>query len=208
MAPLASAPAVRSPVASPALHPVERIGTGLPNLETTQTIRALTPLELEDESALQWFVIQLSTADEDFDPDSLPNIDIFNMYRLYAVVGFDQGRLVHALRLGFFTEEIAARAVASYLAAYYENPTIKRVSAAERERFAHQRIEARMDIGATGRHAVIEITNERVVRENRAATVAVPAAAVGKPSPTLGRENVVQKGLPPLPALGSWLLRR
>jgi hypothetical protein len=99
----------------------------------------------------------------------LPNLDIFRVYRLYSVAGIDQGRIVHALRLGFFTEQIAAGAVASYLAPFYDKPTIKRVSSAERERFAEQSLEARKDVGSTGRQAVIEITNERYIREKRIA---------------------------------------
>jgi hypothetical protein len=138
-----------------------------PSLESTQTVRALTQLELEDDQASRWFAIQLSLAEDTFDPDTLPNLDIFSVYRLYSVAGIDQGRIVHALRLGFFTEEIAAGAVASYLAAFYDKPTIKRVSAAERERFAEQSLEPRKDVGATGKHAAIEITSERFVRERR-----------------------------------------
>jgi hypothetical protein len=97
----------------------------------------------------------------------VPNLDIFSVYRLYSVAGIDQGRIMHALRLGFFSEEAAASAVASYLADFYDKPAVKRVSSAERERFAEETLEARKDIGATGRHAVIEITDERFVRERR-----------------------------------------
>lgn len=137
------------------------------SLETTQTVRPLTPLELEDHDAARWFVIQLSLADQAFDPNMVPNLDIFSEYRLYSVAGLDQGRVMHALRLGFFSEEISAGAVAGYLGVFFDKPTVKRVSAAERDRFADERLEARKDIGATGRHAVIEITSERVVRESR-----------------------------------------
>ena len=56
-----------------------------------------------------------------FDPDSLPNLDIFSVYRLYSVAGLDQGRVMHALRLGFFSDEIAANTVASYLTAFYQS---------------------------------------------------------------------------------------
>ena len=125
-------------------------------------------LEVEDDEASQWFVIQLSLANEPFDPETLPNLDIFSVYRLYSVAGIEQGRIMHALRLGFFSAELAASAVASYLNAFYERPAIKRVSAAERGRFAEQTVEPRKDIGATGKHAVIEITDERFVRERRA----------------------------------------
>jgi SPOR domain len=163
---------VRVPAAVPTLSaPVpresEQPSKHVPSLESTQTVRALTQLELEDDNASRWFVIQLSLAEETFDPDTVPNLDIFSVYRLYSVAGIDQGRIVHALRLGFFTEEIAAGAVASYLGAFYDKPTIKRVSAAERERFAEQSLEPRKDVGATGKHAAIEITSERFVRERR-----------------------------------------
>jgi hypothetical protein len=163
---------VRVPAAIPTLNSpvprqVEQPSTRVPNLDATQTVRALTQLELEDGSASRWFVIQLSLAEDPFDPDTLPNLDIFSVYRLYSVAGIDQGRIMHALRLGFFTEEIGAGAVASYLAAFYDKPTIKRVSSAERERFAEQSLEPRKDVGATGKHAAIEITSERFVREKR-----------------------------------------
>jgi hypothetical protein len=163
---------VRVPAAVPTLsatvpRQAEQPSKHVPSLESTQTVRALTELELEDDNASHWFVIQLSLAEETFDPDTLPNLDIFSVYRLYSVAGIDQGRIVHALRLGFFTEEIAAGAVASYLGAFYDKPTIKRVSGAERERFAEQSLEPRKDVGATGRHAAIEITSERFVRERR-----------------------------------------
>ena len=162
----------------PAPREVKVLDEPLEDLESTQTLRALTPVELEDHAATRWFVIQLACADHAFDPDAVPNLDIFSEYRLYSVAGVDQGRVVHALRLGFFREEIGAVAVASYLGAYWDKPTIKRVSVAERERFANQRVEARKDVGATGKHAVIEITDELVARRRRSAKM--PAAA--KPS--------------------------
>jgi len=157
---------------APAPRQVKKLDEPLESLESTQTMRALTPMELEDNETSRWFVIQLALADHAFDPDAVPNLDIFSEYRLYSVAGLDQGRVVHALRLGFFREEIGAVAVASYLAAYWDAPTIKRVSLAERERFANQRVEARKDVGATGKHAVIEITDELVARRRRSSRTA------------------------------------
>lgn len=154
-------------VSAPVPQPVERLSEPLASLESTQTVRLLTALELEDDEVLRWYVIQLSLAEQAFDPDTVPNLDIFSVYRLYSVATIDQGQIMHSLRLGFFSEEVAAAAVASYLADYYDKPTVKRVSVDERERFSAQVVEARKDVGATGRHAVIEITNELVVRKNR-----------------------------------------
>ena len=137
------------------------------SVETTQTVRALSEMELRSDPASQWFVIQLSLSEQAFDSEAVPNLDIFTAYRLYSVAGIDQGRIVHALRLGFFVEGSAAAAVASYLSAFYDKPTIKCVSSAERDRFADQRFQPRKDVGATGKNAVIEITDERYVREKR-----------------------------------------
>jgi hypothetical protein len=170
-----AAPQVVGSVAVPAPRNVKQLDEPLTSLESTQTVRALTAPELEDDEGLRFFVIQLSLSENSFDPDAVPNLDIFSEYRLYSVRAIDQGRTVHALRLGFFGEEIAAVAVASYLAAYYDKPTIKRVSVAERQRFSEHRMEARKDIGATGRHAIIEITDELVARYRRTpSTTATP----------------------------------
>jgi hypothetical protein len=158
--PLAAAPtSVRSP-AKPAVSSVA------PPVASAQP-GAVKPLEVESAQASRWLAIQLSLSEEAFDPNTVPNFDIFSVYRLYSVAGIDQGRIVHALRLGFFTDEIAARAVASYLADLYDKPTIKRVSSAERQRFAEQPLAPGKDVGTTRKQAVIEITNERYVREKR-----------------------------------------
>ena len=143
----------------------------------------MTPTEIEDPSTLRWFVIQLSCSEESFDPDALPNLDIFSEYRLYSVACHDEGKQLHSLRVGFFSEESHAKAVAGYLAGFYENPTVKRVSTAERTRFAQHRVEARKDIGATGMHAVIEITNERVIRPKRQVSTSVPPMPPPAPTP-------------------------
>jgi hypothetical protein len=139
---------------------------GAVDLESTQTMRALTTAELEDDNKMShWFAIELSVSDRAFDPDAVPDLDIFAAYRLYVLEAPGQGRLVHTLRLGFFGEEIAAKAVADYLVDHYPKPTVMRVSIAERERFSERRVEARKKVEATGKHAVIEITDQRYVRE-------------------------------------------
>ncbi|HEX3398149.1 MAG TPA: SPOR domain-containing protein [Steroidobacteraceae bacterium] len=166
---------------APAPREVKKLDEPLESLESTQTMRALTPSELEDNEVTRWFVIQLALADHAFDPDAVPNLDIFSEYRLYSVAGVDEGRVVHALRLGFFREEIGAVAVASYLAAYWDKPAIKRVSVAERERFADQRVEARKDVGATGKHAVIEITDELVARRRRSSRAPISPKPSNRP---------------------------
>jgi hypothetical protein len=166
-----------APVSPPVKAPTRPAATSWPtaeeldkrplSLESTQTLRTLTPSELES-ATRRWFVVELATSDRAFDPDAVPNLDIFSVYRLYSVESSNQGAVKHTLRLGFFSEAIAAQAVADYLSSHYDKPAVARVSIAERERFSEQGIEARKNVEATGRHAVIEITDERYVRAPRA----------------------------------------
>ena len=128
-----------------------------PTIDSTQTVRPLTPLELADGEASRWFAIQLILSADQIDAAQVPNLDIFQDYRLYSVTEHEQGRLMHALRLGFFSNEVAAESVARYLGVYFGTATIKRVSIAECERFADKLITAGKDIGASGKRAVIEI---------------------------------------------------
>jgi hypothetical protein len=125
-------------------------------IDSTQTVRALTPLELADDQASRWFVIQLNLSERPIDPDNVPNLPIFNEYRLYSVTGTDQDRVMNALRLGFFSSESAAQAVAGYVATFFDSPSIKRVSTAEHDRFEERRVAAGKDVGA-GAHTVIEL---------------------------------------------------
>src|SRR5205823_12950729 len=84
------------------------------------------------------------------------------------VTGLEQDRVIHALRVGFFSSELAAEAVAGYLVAYFDSPVIKRVSIAERERFADTGLAARKDVGPSGVHAVIELATPAPLAERRA----------------------------------------
>lgn len=169
-----AAPAARvAPVAAPA---VSAVPPSSPLIDSTHTVRALTALELAEGETSHWFSIQLMLEQEPIDAEQVPNLDIFEEYRLYTVTGLDQDRLLHALRLGFFSSEVAAQAVSGYLATYFAAPTIKRVSISERERFAERRVSARKDIGASGRHAIIEFVAEPALPKR-----SVEVAASGSP---------------------------
>lgn len=167
--PSAAMPVAPAKPAKPTLEKIKVAGNPAPapEIASTRTVRALTQQELADQSALRWFVVELATAQSAFLPESIPQLDIYSAYRLYTVNTVDQGREVHSLRLGFFGDEIAAKTVAGFVAEYYEKPVVKRISIAERRRFEEHGVEARKDVGATGKYAVIEITDELVVRENR-----------------------------------------
>ena len=130
-----------------------------PAIDSTQTLRALVMPEADDGETDMLLVIQLATSDCEFAPDSVPNLAIFNEYRLYTAVGYQQGRVMYALRLGFFSDRAPAEAVAGYLRSFFEEPTVTRISTEERERFGKRRVKARKESGETGVYASIELSS-------------------------------------------------
>jgi len=158
----AAAPPARPPAsvapASTARRQFEVLPGGVADMDSTMTMRALTPTELEDAGG-ELYVIQLALAATEIPADQIPNLAIFNEYRLYTTVGLDDGKVMHALRLGFFTDQAPAQAVAGYLAGYFEAPRVTRVSSAERERFSGRRITGCKDSGESGLHAAIEMSS-------------------------------------------------
>ena len=107
----------------------------MPELDSTQTIRALTSAELDDESQEKWFAIQLVVSEQPVNLDAMPHLDIFEAYRLYSVAHAGSGKIVHSLRIGFFREQVSAEAVSGYLRTFFPSPSVMRISTAEQLRF-------------------------------------------------------------------------
>src|SRR6266478_6512624 len=153
----------------PRIAPSTSAQAGAPVMDRTQTVRTLTPLELADGEASRWFAIQLMLREEPIDAEQVPKLGIFTEYQLYSVTGLEQDRVMHALRVGFFSSELAAEAVAGYLVAYFDSPVVRRVSITERERFADAGVAARKDVGTAAMHAVIELATPAPPAERRLA---------------------------------------
>jgi hypothetical protein len=115
--------------------PVRKPNGPPPDLDTTQTIRALTSDELKDESQEKWFAIQLAVSDQPVNLDAMPRLDIFEAYRVYSVASAGSGKITHSLRIGFFREEVSAEAVSGYLKTFFASPSVVRISIAEQARF-------------------------------------------------------------------------
>lgn len=130
-APVAAPP---TPVAQAKPTLPARVGA-LPDLDSTQTIRALTSDELNDGAMEKWFAIQLAVSEQPVNLDAMPHLDIFEAYRLYSVASAGSGKIVHSLRLGFFREAVSAEAVSGYLKTFFPTPSVLRISGAEHERF-------------------------------------------------------------------------
>jgi hypothetical protein len=136
---VAAKPAAPKPTAALITPPPIRISGASnvppPELDSTQTIRALTNAEMEDAAQEKWFAVQLAVSDQPVNLDAMPRLDIFEAYRLYSVASAGSGKIVHSLRLGFFKEAVSAEAVMGYLQTFFGSPTVMRVSVAEHARF-------------------------------------------------------------------------
>ena len=159
--------AVAKPASAPAVPPPIRVMTSpnapLPELDSTQTIRALTSAEMEDEAQEKWFAVQLAVSEQAMNIDAMPRLDIFEAYRLYSIATAGSGKIVHSLRLGFFKEAVSAEAVSGYLKTFFGTPTVMRVSVAEHARFKDAPT-AKKPAAAAHEAKVVELNNARAAR--------------------------------------------
>jgi hypothetical protein len=91
------------------------------DLDSTQTMRALSEAELYDSQQPRWFAIQLVVSDRPINLDMMPRLEAFTSHQLYALVAKD---------------EQSAAATCEHLRTYFSSPTTVRVSVAEQTRFA------------------------------------------------------------------------
>ena len=146
-----------------------------PELDSTQTIRALTSAEMEDEQQDKWFAVQLAVSDQPVNLDAMPRLDIFEAYRLYSVATAGSGKIVHSLRLGFFKEAVSAEAVSGYLKTFFGSPTIMRVSVAEHGRFKDPP-SAKKPAAPAHEAKVVELNNARTTARAVVPTVTMEVA--------------------------------
>lgn len=114
----------------------------VPILDTTLTIRTLTQAEKDDPNQPKWYAVELASSEHPFNLEAMPRLDIFAAFSLYSVVVSETGKVRHALRLGFFREEVSADAVSGYLKTFFPSPVITRIGVAEYNRFAEPKPKA------------------------------------------------------------------
>jgi hypothetical protein len=106
------------------------------DVDSTQTMRALSEAELYDSHQQRWFAIQLVISDRPINLETMPRLEAFMAHQLYALVAKHETGTWYALRLGFFPDERSAEATREHLRTYFSEPTTVRVSVAEQTRFA------------------------------------------------------------------------
>lgn len=144
----------------------------VPILDTTLTIRTLTQSEAEDPNRPKWFVVQLALSEQPINLDTMPKLDIFAAYRLYCVALMEGGSIRHALRLGFFRENVSAEAVMGYLKAFFPTPGITQISSAEQERFAEPKLQPRPVTEPAAK--VVSLSDKRMPPAKAASTTSAP----------------------------------
>jgi len=148
-------------------------------LEVTRVLRARGPKPLANGR----FVVELAVSAQPFSPRDVPHLDLFGIYRLYHHIEGDEGRVRHALRLGFFNEAVAAQAVARYAGSYFDSPRVAQISPREETESRRHAFRAMKDVGATGRFAAIELSAPRHMPPAAAVGAPATAPAVAAPSP-------------------------
>jgi hypothetical protein len=158
------------------------------NLDSTQTVRAVSMDELYDSHRPKWYAIQLVVSDRAVNLDLMPRIEAFVAHRLYAVVGKQGNVQQFALRLGFFPDTESAQAICEGLRNYFASPSVVRVSDAEQARFAPAQAQA---------------PRATVQKPAAPLTPAAPTHIAPPPAPAIARQPVVanktRKTLPPTP---------
>ena len=140
----ANIPSSDGPIRSASIiSPPKVVDDYVPILDTTLTIRTLTKAEAEDPNRPKWFAVQLAISEQPINLDTMPKLDIFAAYTLYCVATMEGNTIKHALRLGFFRENVSAEAVMGYLKAFFNQPSINQISTAEFERFSEPKPKAK-----------------------------------------------------------------
>lgn len=160
-APVAARPAPMAAKPVAPVLPVRDPKLVHPNLDSTQTIRALTTEEMNDAAQEKWFAIQLAVSDQPVNLDAMPHLDIFEAYSLYSVATAGSGKIVHSLRLGFFKEDVSAEAVSGYLKTFFASPSVIRISVAEQARFKDAPQPRRAEPMDEPKNNVVDLNNAR-----------------------------------------------
>jgi hypothetical protein len=160
------------------------------DLDSTQTLRALSDAELYDSHQPRWYAVQLVVSDRPINLEMMPRLESFAAHQLYALAAKHETGTWHALRLGFFPDEQSAGALCEHLRSYFSAATTVRVSVAEQTRFA-QRIAAPAPVQKS---APVAAKTTAAAPAAPAQPVAQrPAKAAGPRSPTKGKKTLAQE---------------
>jgi hypothetical protein len=194
--PIVSASIVNPPLATKARamplsnHKSQGVDNYVPVLDTTLTIRALTRAEADDPNKPKWFVVQLALSEQPVNLDAMPKLDIFAAYSLYSVALMESGTIRHALRLGFFREQVSAEAVMGYLRTFFGAPTISQVSASEHDRF----VDSKLTPTKPSADKIVNLDNKREASSRPTANIPAQATSLVNAPAKVPAKSATQRG--------------
>lgn len=165
--------------------------------DSTQTVRAVTLRELQDSNPQKWFAVQLVVSDRPFNLETMPHLDVFTAYRLYAIQGRLGTNACHALRLGFFADRQSALSLCADIQALFRFASVVQVSAAEQARFEKApKQEVPPEKSPQTGAKVVEISSARraVAASSSEAVLAAPSATQPKTSPPIKKPASTMRG--------------
>ncbi len=127
------------------------------------------------------FAVQLQWSVQPAELDKVPALAIFSAYTLYTVAGSRDGRKWYGLRLGFFSDAIAAKQVAHYVRSEFASVAVVPVSPQEKARATDQ--DAKAETLAAPAAARPHTGDEFKLIDDDTASIAVAALLQGKPQP-------------------------
>ncbi|MEQ1581391.1 MAG: hypothetical protein ABL964_12415 [Steroidobacteraceae bacterium] len=167
-------------------------------IDSTQTLRILTETELADSDGPAWFSVQVTVSDQPINIDAMPKLDIFKAFRLYSIAQTRQGRIEHALRLGFFRESVSAEAVSGYLKTFFGAPEVLRVSAAEQTRFADPPAPPVLSDSAGNSARVVQLHPDKPAMQKPATAPVLTNAPTPKATPPAAKQPVAPPAAKPV----------
>jgi hypothetical protein len=122
--------------------PVEIDDSGIPLLKPDDTGTRQALKDAVTNNAAVSFAVQLQWSVWPVELDKMPPLAIFSAYTLYTVEGSRDGRKWYGVRLGFFSDAISAKQVASYVRSEFASVAVVPVSPEEKARATEQEIAA------------------------------------------------------------------
>lgn len=164
--------------------------------DDTATVRALK--DAVRDNAPVSFAVQLQWSVAPIDLASVPPLAIFSAYTLYTVEGSRDGRKWYGLRLGFFTDAISAKQVASYVRSEFTSVAVIPVTTQERSRATDGDPKAAAAAAArprkeaerkTEEFKLIDDVTDDIVSPSLLAAQAQMKPSAGKPAPVAGAKK-------------------
>ena len=160
--------------------------------DDTTTIRALK--EAVRDNAPVSFAVQLQWSVQPIDLAKTPPLAIFSAYTLYTVEGSRDGRKWYGLRLGFFSDAVSAKQVASYVRSEFASVAVLPVSAQEQSRATDGESKDAHSGGRSRRKPAKPADEFKLLDDDTPRLPSIPAAP-SPPSPAKrGRAGVGAKG--------------